>query len=237
MLTLLFASLFLASCSDYGSKIEATGGTVYYKDGISEESAQKVTDFLSEENFFSENGDKRSVQLQQDDNKITHMNFVVKEDYLDNPSTQALLYTLGFQTAFTVLNLDTLNINLCDNHFKTEKVMPIGIYKFGENAMVYTDAVKKSEAIDISNFMISSNNILEDAGFVFVIDKESNTYQLKLASREGAETDANIVANVTMLSLDISHHVLNDQPINFWFLDNGLNMKRVINYQDMVSNE
>ncbi len=237
IISLLTLILLLASCSNYGKKVEVEGGDVFYKNGINEAQAQQVADFLTNNSFFSKDGDKRSVQLLLDDNKITHINFVIKEDYLNNASTISLLKTLGFQTAYSILNLDTINIDMCDPRFKTLKLLPLGIIRFGDNAMIYTDAIKKAEAGNICDFMISSNYIKEKDGFVFMCDKESNTYQLKMASKEGAETNPNIVANVSKLSLDLSHNILNNQPLNFWFLDDGLIMKRVINYQDMLSME
>jgi len=236
-LSLITLIMLMAACSNYGKKIEAEGGDVFYKNGISEAQAQQVADFLSNNSFFSKDQDKRSVQLLLDDNKIAHINFVIKEDYLDNASTISLLKTLGFQTAYSILKLDTINIDMCDPRFKTLKLLPLGIIRFGDNAMIYTDAVEKAAVANICNFMMSANYIKEKDGFVFVTDKESNTYQLKMASKEGAETNPNIVANVSKLSLDLSHNILDNQPVNFWFLDDGLIMKRVINFQDMLSME
>jgi hypothetical protein len=65
-LWLIATCLLLASCDQYGKKLEINSKSeVFYKDDASEAEARKLGDFLLKRNFFDTNNEK-SVQLSKD---------------------------------------------------------------------------------------------------------------------------------------------------------------------------
>ncbi|MFI5185294.1 MAG: hypothetical protein ACHQF0_01070 [Chitinophagales bacterium] len=108
----------VSSCTDYGDKSSKGHIDVYYKDGISQETAQKTADFLFEIDSLSNNTTtQKSFQLAKKQDTICFR--MVTDPKKLGTVTDDNFYTMANLLSDSVFNNAPVNIELTDNHFKT----------------------------------------------------------------------------------------------------------------------
>ena len=118
--TCLLLATVLA-CKPYGKKVESSNYEVYYTDAVTEADAKKVADFM-EQNIKSEGGDKKSVQLDKSGDTYA-LRLVVQKDLEKDDNAVARFKSIGQAVSAQVFNGAKVDVHLCDNHFKTLKVV------------------------------------------------------------------------------------------------------------------
>ncbi len=122
-LGLVALTALVASCTDYGDKVEKGKTEVYYKDGATEEEAQALMDLLFEQKYFNEDKEN-SVQILKDGDTY-HVNFVVKEDFWDKEDVIQGFKFMGRLIQSEVLDGADLIVNLCNDKLESQKEIKI----------------------------------------------------------------------------------------------------------------
>ncbi len=113
-LVIVFVSLFLFSCSNYGDKVVYDGTEVYYKDNILKEKADQVGDYLEEIEFTD--GTPKSVQITKD--SVYNFRMVIQEGLENDESMEMSFKALGCLLSKEVFDGAPLNYTLCDKDRK-----------------------------------------------------------------------------------------------------------------------
>lgn len=125
-LSVILVSCLLAillGCNSYGTKLEYNGSELYYTKNVTEAEAKKLGDYLVSIKAFE--GDKKSVQL--DKSGDTYQVRIPLKKGLDikdvDENSLAGLSALAAGVSKEVFNGAKVEIHLCDDHFKTLKVV------------------------------------------------------------------------------------------------------------------
>lgn len=126
LLLVLFAA-FLVSCSpNYGEKIDVQGADLYYKDSITLAQAEKIKNYLIEQQFFGDQADSgvgKSIQLAISDSTFA-FRFPVKKGIDQDEQYIAQLKLIAGQ--LTELMGQQVDIHLCDENLETIRtVIPL----------------------------------------------------------------------------------------------------------------
>ena len=111
--------LFLTACTDYGEKTKKGHVEVYYKEGISKETAQRTADFLYAVDREANNDTtvRKSMQLIKKEDTIC-FRMVADKKRLSSVN-DGVFYSLANYLSDTLFNHAPVNIELTDDHFKT----------------------------------------------------------------------------------------------------------------------
>ena len=109
----------LTACSDYGKKTKKGHVEVYYKEGISQETAQQTADFLYDIDRQSGNDTtiRKSIQLLRKQDTVL-FRMVADKKKLANLKDDVFSTMANFLSD-TLYNHEPVNVELTDNHFKT----------------------------------------------------------------------------------------------------------------------
>ncbi|MEZ4778871.1 MAG: hypothetical protein R2786_05750 [Flavobacteriaceae bacterium] len=117
----VFLLVLLVSCNSYGDKVVYDGTEIYYKEGVSEETAKEIGEYLQEMGFTD--GSEKSVQLTKD--SVYNFRMVVQKQFETDTTKDYSFMALGFLLSSEVFNGESLNFQLCDNTFKTVRTIPV----------------------------------------------------------------------------------------------------------------
>ena len=114
----------LVACTNYGKKVSHGHLEVFYKDGVSEEQAQKTADLLYEADVAAGNNTsvKKSIQLVKDNDGFCFRMVVDKEKMEKLPDDG--FFAIGSVLSDSIFNNSPVKVDLTDNHFKTIRTVP-----------------------------------------------------------------------------------------------------------------
>lgn len=110
----------LAGCADYGTKLDFKDTEVYYTKNVTEAEAKKFGEYLIKEDMAS--GKKSSIQLDKSGSNY-QVRMVIDPAKVNDPDTQAAFKSLAGQFSDEVFNKAATEVHLCDDSFKTVKVV------------------------------------------------------------------------------------------------------------------
>jgi len=117
---IIWICLMQTACNNYGSKYEAGKHIeVYYTDSVDQATAKRTGDFLSR-NISTET--KKSFQLTRS-GEIFTFRMVVDRKKIKELNDQAL-QAFALLLSDSVFNHKPVNVDLCDDHFKTIRSLP-----------------------------------------------------------------------------------------------------------------
>lgn len=119
MLLLPLIAVLFVSCSNYGEKLEFNKGEVYYTEGISQEMAEKLGNFLVTSGYFD--GNPKSVQLTKDGEKGYLFRMVFQEEAINDPQYEQLAKMFSWQISQEILSGEPVTMEFTDDTFKTQK--------------------------------------------------------------------------------------------------------------------
>ncbi len=117
---LLIISLVLTSCNDYGKKLVSGSLEVYYKDGVTEEQAQKAANFIA--GSRGDNAQKASMQLCKINGVFCFRMVYDKE--IAKTVADEVFYELGNNISDNIFNGAPVNVELTGDAFETFKTFP-----------------------------------------------------------------------------------------------------------------
>ena len=112
-------ALTLSACSNYGEKVVVNEGEVYYTEGISEEMAQDLGNFLVASGYFD--GEPKSVQLTKDENDGYVFRMVFQEEAINDPQYEQLAKVFSNQISQEILNGEPVTMEFTNTTFETQK--------------------------------------------------------------------------------------------------------------------
>jgi len=193
---LLSALVLASSCNlfpDYGKKIEFGESEVYYKgDGVTEKEAQKLGDYLVE-NDILDNKKKKSVQLINDGEDYI-IRFVFDKKQLTDES-RFVLWKFQYNLSQDVFHGKPARIALTDESFKDYEVLnPIAVLKIDKSLMLYDNGeIKKAEAKKLADFFREIKVAGEDKEALIVFQKEDENPIVKLVVTKPEKLDEEVL--------------------------------------------
>ncbi|PQJ79621.1 hypothetical protein [Polaribacter porphyrae] len=122
-IVLICFSLFILSCSGYGEKLQYNKTEVYYTNKVDKADAEKLGDFLISSGFAGEN--EKSIQLSKDDeNGNYQFRMVTTKEAAESETYKAIFEIFATQISDSVFNKKPVDFHICNNIFKTLKVIP-----------------------------------------------------------------------------------------------------------------
>ena len=110
----------MISCNNYGTKLEFDGTEVYYTENVTKDEAEKLGKFLQDQKFTD--GSKKSVQFDKKGD-LYLFRMVAKDDFELDAEKETLFKTFITLISTQVLDGADVEIQLCDNKFKTIDVV------------------------------------------------------------------------------------------------------------------
>lgn len=115
--------LFIFGCSGYGEKLQYAKTEVYYTDNIAKEEAEKLGEFLVSSGFAGEN--EKSIQLSKNkENGHYQFRMVTTKEAAESKTYETIFKYYAIQISDSVFNKQPVEFHICDNVFKTLKVIP-----------------------------------------------------------------------------------------------------------------
>ena len=122
--TMLF-SVMLSGCAgeNYGTKINfGENNELYYTESVTSEQAQALGDYLVKGEFFANDGNDRTVQLNKSGSTY-EFRMVVKTGLDQDQATIDLMKTIAADLSANVFKGESVDVHLCDDTLKTLKVV------------------------------------------------------------------------------------------------------------------
>ena len=123
--TILYIMVFLLllSCSGYGDKLQYLQTEVYYTSKVDKVEAEKLGEFLVRSEFAGDN--EKSIQLSKNDtNGHYQFRMVTSKEAAESKSYETIFKLYAKQLSDSVFNKQPVDFHVCDNKFKTLKVIP-----------------------------------------------------------------------------------------------------------------
>lgn len=234
---IIVLALLTACGNDYGKKISKDYLEVYYKDGVTEDGAQKVLNFLYPQ--WKNAGDKtpkKSIQLAKNGD-TTVFRMVVIAERLNDLNDRTLLIMVN-TISDSVFAGKPVNIELTDKTFKTLKSFT---YKKAEE-----DEIEFGEKINSGNVLVYNNgmdNALTKklADYINTTSKPQNPVVFQLSSPQDGLiqlkmiSDEEAAANLSEedmrgMAEEVSKQVLQGKPLEFHLTDQSFNTYKKYTY-------
>ncbi len=115
--------VFFLACNGYGKKLQYQKTEVYYTDKVEKTDAEKLGDFLVKSNFAGEN--EKSIQLSKNEDSGNYeFRMVTSKEAADSKTYETIFKIYAKQISDSVFNKKPVDFHICDNTFKTLKVIP-----------------------------------------------------------------------------------------------------------------
>lgn len=237
------AALFsLAACSnDYGKKVKSGHIEVYYKEGISEQEAEKTAKLLYDADLAANNStDKKSIQLTTNGDTV-NMRMVVVEEKLKGIQDDVFV-TMGNVLSDSIFNGKPVNVDLTTNKFATIRTIrykkvdyaggneaDFGTKYTSGNIEVYAkENIGATLADDLAAML--NKNINPSSVISFQVSKNDNGgFVIKMVTAADKVNDLSDV-QLNEMSSTISNEVLNGSPLLFQLTDAKFNPLRSFAY-------
>jgi Glu-tRNA(Gln) amidotransferase subunit E-like FAD-binding protein len=130
MLLILPTLVIISGCSeqveqifskDYGEKVTHNQITVYYTKNASKDDAQRLLDYLVKDQL-KDNDNVIDIQLNKS-GSTDEVKFIVKKGLETDKETIDQMSILASELSENVFNKKDVDIHLCDEHFKTLRVV------------------------------------------------------------------------------------------------------------------
>ena len=119
----IISLVFFLACNGFGEKLQYQKTDVYYTDKVEKADAEKLGEFLVKSEFAGEN--EKSIQLSKDDeNGNYQFRMVTTKEAAESEMYETIFKLYAKQISDSVFNKQPVDFHICDNTFKTLKVIP-----------------------------------------------------------------------------------------------------------------
>ena len=123
--TMLFSVMLVGCGADFGTKINfGENNELYYTESVTKAQAQALGDYLVKEEFFANDGNERTVQLNKSGSTY-EFRMVVKTGLEQDQATVDLMKDVAIELSANVFNGETVDVHLCDDTLKTLRVVVV----------------------------------------------------------------------------------------------------------------
>lgn len=224
---LLLVTTLVSSCTNFGEKKIFDGTEIYYKDGVTEEQADKLGKTLVASDFTD--GKTKSVQFVKDGD-IYVFKMVVKNQFLEDKSLENIFNIFPKElSGYMDLPID---LHLCDEQFNTKR-----IYKLKDafktimakaTEIRYSNKVMMSDVEKLKGFLIDYKFAGDKVEKTVEIDRENMTYIFKLVIPKNRLEDSVTLSYLTLLKGELSKKVFSRLPVKIHMCDELMNTLKVI---------
>jgi hypothetical protein len=242
ILSLLLAVFLLSACTNHGKKVKSGHIELFYKEGITEDEAQKTAALIEKVDKLAGNdiSNKKSFQLIKDKD-TTLLRMVVREERQKDVKDEDFIGIANL-VSDSIFSGRPVNMDLTDDHFKSFYMVHYkkidytsneGENGFGEkiesgNTEVYTNGASQEEAQKLAAWL---NNYFEPA----------STYSFQLLKDDAGNYTVKMVANPARVNTlgneffeplcqGICDKVLSVPSLAFELTDEKFNKLRGFNY-------
>ena len=210
--------MFLASCTDYGTKIEFGNCEIFYTKNVTENEGQKLGDFLQEAGYFKAAAEGASVQLDKEGDKYL-VRFVVKEGIDKDEKYVNQMSTFLTTIQVHVFDGKTVEGHLCNSSFETlRKVNPKDFGKvklFLGSEVFYKSGVTDMEAQKLGEYLVKEEFFQEKKNKSVQLVREGSDYIFRMVVREDLLKDTSMDDLFIELVNGISAEVVNGAKVHF----------------------
>jgi hypothetical protein len=244
----LLVAFSLAACTNYGKKVKTGDIEVYYKDGVTEAQAKKISSLFDEAVKKTSPGSssRKSFQVSKPSDSVL-LKMVVDKSKLDNVGDETF-YAISGMVSDSVFNGGPVNLMLTDEHFK-----PIRTFAFKKAEVIepekqettftrddfdhdkaggidfYWKDISDEESKTIADYIVK-NGAFNGGTVELYMTKEGDRYIIRFPMTESARTDPSMLAEVEKVSKEIKDNVFANVPYSFYSTDEKLNKVKSWDY-------
>ncbi|WP_298426802.1 hypothetical protein [uncultured Kordia sp.] len=226
LITLLSAILLLISCANYGEKKVYNGTEVYYKDGVTEEIADKLGENLTSSGFA--NGDTKSVQFVKEGD-VYVFRMVIKDEFLNDESLESV-FNIFPKELSDYMNLP-VDLHLCDDTFNTLRVHKLEdarkVIMAKATEIRYTKNVTLEEVEKLKSFLLEYGFSDNDNRKTVELDKENDTYIFKMVLAEEKLKNESTVTLLKLFGGEMAKIAFDNQPLKVHMCDELMNTVKI----------
>jgi hypothetical protein len=238
----LLVAVSLAACTSYGKKVKTGNVEVFYKDGVTEEQAKKISSLFDEAVQKTNPGStsRKSFQVTKPSDSVL-LKMVVDKSKLDNVEDESL-YAISGLVSDSVFQGGPVNLILTDDHFKAIRTLAFQKAKkedteeknktvltkedFDHEAAggvdFYWKGISDEESKTIADYIVKNGSFSGGTAEIYMT-KEDGRYILRFPMIESARTDPAILASVEKITKDIKDNVFADVSYSFYVTDEQMN--------------
>lgn len=222
----VFIGLYVAGTS-YGSRLSFQRGELYYNDPVTRDEAQRVGEYLVEEQFFNA---EKAVTVQFDKERERYqLRFVVNPALAEGTLANVHFGVMGSDIAERVLNGVPLDVLLCDTNMKPLRtVVPSARLNVGKSAILYTHPVTVDQARGVANELMRVEFFADDRPTSVYVSREDDIYQLRFIVDPAYANDREALREFADVARMIARSSLGAQPVVVHLCDQEL---RTLNHQ------
>lgn len=215
----------LAGGNDYGTRLEFNHAELYYTPAVSREDAERLGTFLVEQKYFA--GNRLSVQLTKEGQTFKVRN-VMQPGFDKNDAYVTLTATFGAQISRQVFQGEPLDMEMCDAHFKTVRVVPAAaVLKHNHGRLCYAVPVSAGEAKQVSEILVRECSF-GSAEATVALSNDGQAVHILLSVRPGVEKDHSYDAGFRAIGASMSEEAFHGAPVEVTLCDKQLKPLRVI---------
>jgi hypothetical protein len=237
ILPVFLLCIALSGCNNFGKEKIYNGVELYHTDKVTDAEADALGNYLVNQKFAD--GNAKTVQLTKSGDTY-QFRFVVKEGIDKDPAYTKPAKFLGSMISTQLLNGAPVEVDLCDDHLNTLKVLvadDFGKEKTYDGVVLFhSKKITDAEADSLGNYLISSKFANGNEKSV-LITKSGNIYQFKFVVKKGADTDPNYLKNGKIFASQLSTNVFNNAPVEVLMCDDYFSTLVVIPMNDSTSNK
>lgn len=249
ILSLLLAAGF-SSCTNYGKKVKTGNVEVFYKDGVTEEQAKKISALFDEAVQKTNPGSisRKSFQVTKPSDSVL-LRMVIDKSKLDMVEDETM-YAISQIVSDSVFNGGPVNLMLTDDHFKTLRTLAFKKAVKEEDAGKENNSVvtkedfdhDKAGGVDFYWKDISDDESKTIAGYIvkngafsggtaeLYMTKEGDRYIIRFPMIETARTDPAYIAQLDKVTKEIKDNVFANTAFSFFVTDESLNTVKSWDY-------
>lgn len=232
VVTLVFVVIFLVKLfgQPYGKELKFKAGQLYFLPPVTEAEANKLGEHLVKAEFFDDT--PKSVQLTKESGYYAfHM--VVKQEYQRNQEFHNGCVQMAWELSREVFNGERVDFHMCDDRLKTISEIvftsPGKALKFKAALLYYLDPATEAEAKKLGEYLVK-DGLFADTPLTVQLKKADNRYQFRMIVKKGYEDDADFLKSAERMTGQLSHHVFDNAPVDFYICNGVLEMVKLVHF-------
>ncbi|HEY6064254.1 MAG TPA: hypothetical protein VIV35_11630 [Chitinophagaceae bacterium] len=247
----LLVAVALTSCTNYGKKVKTGEVEVYYKDGVSEEQAKKISSLFNAALQSTNPGStsRKSFQVTKPSDSVL-LKMVVDKSKLDKVGDETF-YAISGLVSDSVFNGGPVNLILTDDHFKTIRTLAFKKAVKEENVVdnnnttvitkedfdhdsaggvdFYWKGISDEESKTIADYIVKNGSFAGGTAEIYMT-KQGDRFILRFPMIESARTDPAYLAEVEKVTKEIKDNVFANVPFSFIVTDERMNTVKSWDY-------
>lgn len=229
-------TLTLAACSDnHGKKVSKDYLEVYYKDGATEEQAQKTLNYFLP--LWKDDGEKtkpKSIQLTKTGDTVNFR--MVANMEVMGKMDENVFYTTGNELSAAIFNGAPVNVILTNDKFETIRGYSFKKIELGEkiNAGLVEVYIKggfsKDKATTLAEFLNKTINPENAISFQISMGNNGDYLLRMVALPEKASTLTD--AQLQEMAAEVSKNVFNNAPVTFQLTNSVFEPIKSVEYRE-----